>query len=44
VRPRTDSLGDRTGVEILDATDSNRYVRYDLETVSPASAATESVV
>jgi hypothetical protein len=44
VRPQTDSLGDRTGVEILDATESNRYVRYDPEAVSPTSAVTESVV
>jgi hypothetical protein len=29
---------------MLDATESNRYVRYDPEAVSPASAATESVV
>ncbi|WP_135825751.1 CHAT domain-containing protein [Halorussus ruber] len=40
--PRINSLGERTGVEILDPIESNRYVFYTPESVSPTPTDTEA--
>jgi hypothetical protein len=44
MRPRINSLDDRTGVEILDRIEGNRYVLYTPEEVAPTSAETEAFV